>query len=129
MTATLIGLAAITVVMGVTMAVSLRVGRVAVVDVAWGLMFVAVAVAVAVWSPDWHSWLLAGLVTVWGGRLAWHIFTRSRGHGEDPRYAALLGEAGSGSSRLLRATQPCSATGGSAPPCARSSSCRPSPRS
>jgi steroid 5-alpha reductase family enzyme len=95
-TATLIGLAAITVVMGVTMAVSLRVGRVAVVDVAWGLMFVAVAVAVAVWSPDWHSWLLAGLVTVWGGRLAWHIFTRSRGHGEDPRYAALLGDGGFG---------------------------------
>ena len=44
-TAALIGLAAVAVVMGVTVAVSLRVGRVAVVDVAWGLMFVAVAVA------------------------------------------------------------------------------------
>jgi steroid 5-alpha reductase family enzyme len=93
-TAALIGLAAVAVVMGVTAAVSLKVGRVAVVDVAWGLMFVAVALALAVWSPDPHSWLLAGLVTVWGGRLAWHIGRRSRGHGEDPRYAELLGDGG-----------------------------------
>jgi steroid 5-alpha reductase family enzyme len=93
-TATLIGLTTIAVVMGVTMVVSLRVGRVAVVDVAWGLLFVGVAIAVAIWSPDWHSWLLAGLVTVWGGRLAWHILKRSRGHGEDPRYAELLGDGG-----------------------------------
>jgi steroid 5-alpha reductase family enzyme len=93
-TAALIGLAAVAVVMGVTVAVSLKVGRVAVVDVAWGLMFVAVALALAAWSPDLHSWLLAGLVTVWGGRLAWHIGRRSRGHGEDPRYAAMLGDGG-----------------------------------
>ena len=93
-TAALIGLAAVAVVMGLTVAASLRVGRVAVVDVAWGLMFVAVAIAVVVWSPDPHSWLVAGLVTVWGARLAWHIGRRSRGHGEDPRYAAMLGDGG-----------------------------------
>jgi steroid 5-alpha reductase family enzyme len=93
-TAALIGLAAVAVVMGLTVAVSLRVGRVAVVDVAWGLMFVAVAIAVAAWSPDPHSWLVAALVTVWGARLAWHIGRRSRGHGEDPRYTAMLGDGG-----------------------------------
>ena len=96
MTTLLIGLVAVAVVMGVTIAASRSVGRVAVVDVAWGLMFVAVAISMAVWSPDWHSFLLAGLVTVWGGRLAWHIGRRSRGHGEDPRYAEMLGDGGFG---------------------------------
>ncbi len=95
-TALLIGLATITVVMGITVAISRAVGRVSVVDVTWGLMFVAVAIAIAVWSPDWHSLLLAGLVTIWGGRLAWHIARRSRGHGEDPRYAEMLGAGGFG---------------------------------
>jgi steroid 5-alpha reductase family enzyme len=78
----------------VTALVSRRVGKVAVVDIAWGLVFVAIAWTVAVARPDAHSWLLAGLVTVWGGRLAWHVFRRSRGHGEDPRYAEMLGDAG-----------------------------------
>jgi steroid 5-alpha reductase family enzyme len=57
-------------------------------------VFVAIAWTVAVARPDAHSWLLAGLVTVWGGRLAWHVFRRSRGDGEDPRYAEMLGDAG-----------------------------------
>jgi steroid 5-alpha reductase family enzyme len=89
-----LGLAAAAVVMTVTALVSRRVGKVAVVDIAWGLVFVAIAWTVAVARPDAHSWLLAGLVTVWGGRLAWHVFRRSRGHGEDPRYAEMLGDAG-----------------------------------
>ncbi len=43
-------------------------------------------------EPDaWRSWLLVALVAVWGGRLAWHILKRSRGHGEDPRYLKMLG--------------------------------------
>jgi steroid 5-alpha reductase family enzyme len=50
-------------------------------------------VLAVVW-PDPHSWLLAVLVTLWGGRLAWHIARRSRGHGEDPRYEAMLGGPG-----------------------------------
>ncbi len=83
-------------VMGLTAWVSWRVGRVSVVDVAWGLAFVAVALVLAVASGQWLSWLLALLVTVWGGRLALHIFRRSRGHGEDPRYTAMLGDAGFG---------------------------------
>jgi steroid 5-alpha reductase family enzyme len=89
-----LGLAAAVVVMTVTALVSRRVGKVAVVDIAWGLVFVAIAWTVAVARPDAHSWLLVGLVTVWGGRLAWHVFRRSRGHGEDPRYAEMLGDAG-----------------------------------
>ena len=95
-TAAGIALLAVAVVMGTAAAVSRRVRRVAVVDVAWGLTFVAIALALAAWRPDTHSWLLAGLVTLWGGRLSWHVRRRSRGHGEDPRYAAMLGDAGWG---------------------------------
>ncbi len=74
-----------------------RAGRVSVVDVTWGLALLAAAVACAVVGPlvsdpdAWRSWLYALLVAVWGGRLAWHIYRRSRGHGEDPRYEKLLG--------------------------------------
>jgi steroid 5-alpha reductase family enzyme len=83
--------------MVVTAYAARRAGRVSVVDVTWGLALVAGAVACAavgplVAEPDaWRSWLYALLVAVWGGRLAWHIFVRSRGHGEDPRYERLLG--------------------------------------
>ena len=83
-------------VMGVTALVSRRVGRVSVVDVAWGLALTLVGVVLAVRSPDGHSWLLVALVAVWGLRLSWHIWRRSRGHGEDPRYAAMIGDGGWG---------------------------------
>ncbi len=60
------------------------------VDALWGLGFVLIA---------WVTWsrtdgyaprqaLLLGLTTVWGVRLAAYMVWRSRGKGEDPRYAA-----------------------------------------
>lgn len=93
-TQSLVALLAALAVMGVTAAVSRRVDRVAVVDVAWGPVFVVIALVLAVVWPDPHSWLLAVLVTFWGGRLAWHIAQRSKGDGEDPRYEAMLGGPG-----------------------------------
>ena len=74
---------------------------VAVVDVAWGLGFVVVALASGVLSyatqhDSWRTWLLVALVALWGGRLAWHVRSRALGaHGgkEDPRYAEMLGGA------------------------------------
>ncbi|MGI8901200.1 MAG: DUF1295 domain-containing protein [Nocardioides sp.] len=84
-------------VLSTTFLVALRVGRHAVVDVAWGLGFVAVALASYLLSAgagdDVRRLLLLVLPTVWGVRLAWHIWRRSRGHGEDPRYEALLSKA------------------------------------
>src|SRR4051812_50055942 len=77
--------------MTLTALAAVRLGRVSVVDVAWGLALVGVALVCAVVAGDWQSWLLVGLVAVWGGRLSSHIFTRARGHGEDPRYEELLG--------------------------------------
>jgi steroid 5-alpha reductase family enzyme len=73
-----------------------RAGRVSVVDVTWGLALAAVAVGCALLGTGTPArrWLVAVLVLVWGGRLSSHIFTRARGHGEDPRYAEMLGDGG-----------------------------------
>jgi steroid 5-alpha reductase family enzyme len=75
-----------------------QLGVVAVVDVAWGLGFVVVAVATAVVASgvdgaDARRWLVALLVAVWGLRLAWHVRRRAVDGGgrEDPRYAEMLG--------------------------------------
>ncbi len=98
---------AVVAVLGVTFLVALRVGRHAVVDVAWGLGFVAVAATSYLLSAgqgdDTRRLLVLVLTSVWGLRLAWHIWRRSRGHGEDPRYDALLAKApGSRSVYALR---------------------------
>ena len=86
-----LSLAAAAVVMTGTALVARRIGRVSVVDVGWGIALVAVALVCAVLGGTWQSWLLLALVAVWGGRLSTHIFVKSRGHGEDPRYEAMLG--------------------------------------
>jgi len=91
-----LSLATAVVAMAVTAVVARRIGRVNVVDVTWGLALLAVAVVCAAVSPTWESWLLVGLTALWGLRLSWHVQARSRGAGEDPRYAELLGDGGFG---------------------------------
>jgi len=63
-------------------------GRNDIADVAWGLGFILVTVVSLlsgnVYSP--RSFIVSGLVLVWGFRLALHIHSRNRGRGEDPRY-------------------------------------------
>ncbi|OBG40042.1 DUF1295 domain-containing protein [Mycobacterium sp. E3198] len=83
---------ALVVVHTVTFVIARRIGRYNVVDVAWGVGFVAIAaVAAALGSGDAaRRWLLLALVAIWGLRLAWHIHSKTAGRGEDPRYAALL---------------------------------------
>lgn len=78
--------------MTVTALVAQRIRRVSVVDVTWGLALAGVA-AVAVVGSGWPSWVLFGLVSMWGIRLSAHIAWRARGHGgqEDPRYVDMLG--------------------------------------
>ena len=75
-----------------------RVGKVSIVDVTWGLAFVAISwVALALGTGDLaRRVLLAVLVTLWGARLAWHIGRRGHGAPEDPRYVALLADAPGG---------------------------------
>ena len=77
-----------------TWLVGKAIGRFNVIDVAWGLGFVVVAWVAFVLSvghgDDTRRLLMAVLVTVWGCRLAGYIAWRSRGKGEDPRYADMF---------------------------------------
>src|SRR5688572_833489 len=76
--------------MMITAVVARRVDRASIVDVTWGVGLTVISVVCAILNNDWLPWLMAALVTVWGLRLSWHIWHRSRGHGEDPRYVELL---------------------------------------
>lgn len=90
-------LAAVVLLMTATALVSRRVGRVAVVDVAWGLGFVLVALVSALIGDQPVRWLLLAMVAGWGLRLAWHIGRRQVGNpAEDPRYAKMLEGQGFG---------------------------------
>jgi steroid 5-alpha reductase family enzyme len=61
-----------------------------IVDIAWGPGFVLLTAAGLLLRPDWTArrLLLSVLVLVWAARLSLHILRRSRGRGEDFRYAA-----------------------------------------
>ncbi|OLR93873.1 hypothetical protein BJP25_14475 [Actinokineospora bangkokensis] len=67
-------------------------GRVAVVDTAWPLGFLVIAVVASALGDGvwWRKVLVFVLVAVWAGRLAWHVSSRNKGKGEDPRYEKLL---------------------------------------
>lgn len=71
-------------------------GKLAVVDVVWGLGFVLVGWAAALVGDGdgLRRGVLAVLVTLWGLRLTWHLWRRSRGAGEDPRYEKRYGDKG-----------------------------------
>ena len=85
------------VVLLATFAVAKVAGKHSVIDTAWGLLFVAVAVAAFVVSSGHgdpvRRWLLLVLPLVWGLRLAQHIGRRTVGKPEDPRYEQLLAKA------------------------------------
>lgn len=80
----------------VTFLVGVRIGRHNVADTAWGLLFIAAAVAatavaVAGGTGDAvRGWLLVVMVAIWGVRLAVHTGRRSIGKGEDRRYETML---------------------------------------
>ncbi|WP_428343295.1 DUF1295 domain-containing protein [Mycobacterium sp.] len=90
--------AALVVMFTVTFGIARRIGRYNVVDVAWGLGFLAVAAIAAILGhgDPTRRWLLLVLVAIWALRLSGYIHRRSVGKGEDPRYADLLRDAGVG---------------------------------
>jgi steroid 5-alpha reductase family enzyme len=97
---TLASIATLAVLQLSTWAWSRRAGAWAVVDVVWGPGFalvglVSAGVGVVLGSGSgMRSLILTALVCLWGGRLSWHIVTRSRGAGEDPRYEDLTSGLG-----------------------------------
>ncbi|MER6377342.1 DUF1295 domain-containing protein [Streptomyces mirabilis] len=87
------GVTALAVMLG-TFAIALNLGVHRVVDIAWGVSFAAVAVVTFGLSggqgDPGRRLLVTALTVVWGLRLAVHIARRGGGHGEDPRYEAML---------------------------------------
>ncbi len=74
-------------------AYSVRIKDVSFIDAFWA--FGMVLLAWATWAqsgaPGARSHLLLGLTTLWGLRLSGHLWTRWRAHGEDLRYAKIMG--------------------------------------
>jgi len=67
---------------------ALRLKDNSIVDVAYGVAFVLVCTLAFLVYGEGHprQWLVTSLITIWGLRLAWHIFRRKQGEGEDFRY-------------------------------------------
>ncbi len=76
-------------------AIAARIGDVSFIDAIWGAGMAVLALASWVQLGDGgpRAALIAGMAAVWGLRLGLHLFTRWRAHGEDPRYARMLGKA------------------------------------
>lgn len=60
-----------------------------IVDIGWGIGFILISITLLIRMPlvDGVDEVISLMVTLWGLRLALHIYIRSRGKGEDFRYA------------------------------------------
>jgi steroid 5-alpha reductase family enzyme len=92
----LVGLGGILTALTLVWVISVRVHDASIADVCWGLGFALLAWLYCALSPTLtsRSWLVAALTALWGLRLSAHIFHRSRGRGEDPRYQAMRASRG-----------------------------------
>lgn len=75
--------------------VAVRIRDVSFIDAIWGggMAVLAVVSWLQLGDPGVRANLIAAMATLWGLRLFWHLYTRWRGHGEDVRYARMLGKA------------------------------------
>jgi steroid 5-alpha reductase family enzyme len=67
-----------------------------VADIAWGIGFILMSwasFAISEFSSE-RGIIVGLLVTIWGVRLAWHIYLRNRGKPEDYRYAEWRAQGG-----------------------------------
>ena len=89
----LINAAALFAVILALWAYSVKIRDVSFIDAFWA--FGMVLLACATWAQSEslgaRSHLLLGLTALWGLRLTLHLWTRWRAHGEDPRYAKIMG--------------------------------------
>jgi len=87
----LAGLGAILTALTLVWVLSVLLRDASIADVCWGSGFVLLTWLYCFLSPTLtpRSWLVSALITLWGARLALHIFRRNRGKGEDPRYRAM----------------------------------------
>lgn len=94
--ALLINAAIVVVGMAVLWRIAVRIGDVSFIDAVWGGGMGALALASWVQvsgGPGARASLITAMAAIWAARLGWHLYRRWRAHGEDPRYARMLGEA------------------------------------
>lgn len=74
---------------------SIRIRDVSFIDAFWafGMVMMAVSSFLQTDGDPARRWMLTALCMLWGLRLATHLYTRWRAHGEDPRYRKILGHA------------------------------------
>jgi len=90
----LIGFLAMAVFMALCLSIAISQKKLTVVDTAWGLGFVVIAVATSFTAASGNGdpglrRILLVMVGLWGLRLAWHLHARNAKLPEDPRYADL----------------------------------------
>lgn len=75
--------------------VAIRISDVSFIDAVWGggMAVLAAASWIQLGDPGARATLILVMTGLWGGRLAAYLFARWRAHGEDPRYARMLGKA------------------------------------
>ena len=75
--------------------VAIRIKDVSFIDAVWGggMALLALASWLQLDNPGARADLIVAMTVLWGGRLAAHLLLRWRGHGEDSRYAKMLGKA------------------------------------
>ncbi len=75
--------------------VAVRINDVSFIDAIWGggMAVLAIASWLQLGEPGQRANLITIMAALWGLRLFWHLFTRWRAHGEDVRYARMLGKA------------------------------------
>ena len=90
--AMLVAAIAIAVLMPGMWVLSVVLKNASIVDIVWGLGFVLVAWAVRLSTDQGDSArqnLLVAMTSIWGLRLAIHLYVRNHGNGEDYRYRAM----------------------------------------
>jgi steroid 5-alpha reductase family enzyme len=94
------------VAMSLAWAVQRRTGNSGWIDTIWSFAVGVAGAGVALTAagadgPGPRQWLVAALAAIWAVRLGGYIAFRSKGAGEDPRYAWLMQEWGEDASRRL----------------------------
>ncbi len=86
---------ALAVLMALLARAAAKIGDVSFIDAVWGAAMALLAVSAWALAADKgpRASLIAAMALIWGARLGWHLYTRWRAHGEDVRYARMLGKA------------------------------------
>lgn len=91
-----VGLVVVLLIMTILWLLGLRFRNFSYVDIGWSANFAVLAVLYASLADGWplRRWLIAGMFTFWGVRLAAHLATRILGEPEEGRYVRLREEWG-----------------------------------